>query len=713
LATLVLSTVGQALGGPVGGAIGALIGQSIDQGLLGGSRGPRLGDLSVQTSSYGTQVPRIYGTMRVAGSIVWATDLVEGSSAGGVKGQPDAPNYSVSLAVALSSRPINAIGRIWADGKLIRDPEGTFSVGTAFRLQVGSEDQGLDPFIGSTEGISNTPAYRGLALAVFENLELGEFGNRIPFLTFEVIADEGSAFVGAVLNDAARGAIDCTAAEQVDGYAAYGRSIRSAVGPLVDCFAIELVDDGLALRSPAGAGMAIPESDFGNSADAEAQPRTEREQLPASELPAALRLSYYDEARDFQAGEARASAGEQQGSEEQVDLPAVLGAGAAKSLAQRSLARRWTQRDKLTLRLPPKYLGLQPGSVVALPLAPVNWIVEQCRVDGFVVVAELRPSWKPAISLNAEPGRIPPNVAPGVADVSLTLFDLPQLFDQSSTQPTLILAASSPSPGWKSSGAEIVAGAQTSMTRTALRKSALGRTLGVLAAGEPYLVDDISSVEVELIDADQWLMSCDDDALVNGSNLAAIGGELIQFGEAVPVGPARFRLSRLLRGRTGTEWAAGGHSIGEAFVLIEADAVRPLELPDWAVGSQISARIPGGATEAATITATAESLRPPSPVNLAASFNGDGDLALSWVRRSRRGWAWLDEIDAPLGESREQYRVTLNGPLGSIDLTCATPGLTIIAGDLASLGSGTASIDVRQIGDFAASHPAQATINIA
>jgi outer membrane protein with glycine zipper len=35
MATLVLSTVGTALGGPVGGAIGALIGQSIDQQLLG------------------------------------------------------------------------------------------------------------------------------------------------------------------------------------------------------------------------------------------------------------------------------------------------------------------------------------------------------------------------------------------------------------------------------------------------------------------------------------------------------------------------------------------------------------------------------------------------------------------------------------------------------------------------------------------------------
>ena len=39
--------------------------------------GPRLGDLSVQTSSYGTPVPRIYGTMRVAGTVVWATELKE------------------------------------------------------------------------------------------------------------------------------------------------------------------------------------------------------------------------------------------------------------------------------------------------------------------------------------------------------------------------------------------------------------------------------------------------------------------------------------------------------------------------------------------------------------------------------------------------------------------------------------------------------------
>jgi len=179
LATLVLSTVGNALGGPVGGAIGALIGQSIDQQLLGSPRrGPRVGDLSVQSSSYGTQIPRVYGTMRVAGSVVWSTDLVEGEQTAGAKGQPDVTySYSVSFAVALSSRSAKSVRRIWADGKLLRGAAGDFKTSTDFRFYTGSEDQAIDPLIGSIEGIANTPAYRGLALAVFVRPTLANAGN--------------------------------------------------------------------------------------------------------------------------------------------------------------------------------------------------------------------------------------------------------------------------------------------------------------------------------------------------------------------------------------------------------------------------------------------------------------------------------------------------------------------------------------------------------
>ena len=131
MATLVLTVVGGIVGGPVGAAIGAAVGQQIDAQIFKpkGREGPRLADLKIQASTYGQQIPQLFGTMRVAGSVIWATDLIERrNKRGGGKGRPSTTEYSyaVSLAVALSSRPIRRIGRIWADGNLLRGSSGTF-----------------------------------------------------------------------------------------------------------------------------------------------------------------------------------------------------------------------------------------------------------------------------------------------------------------------------------------------------------------------------------------------------------------------------------------------------------------------------------------------------------------------------------------------------------------------------------------------------------
>ena len=60
MATLILTAVGTLIAGPIGGAIGALVGQQIDQEVFGPAArtGPRLKELVVQTSSYGTAIPR-------------------------------------------------------------------------------------------------------------------------------------------------------------------------------------------------------------------------------------------------------------------------------------------------------------------------------------------------------------------------------------------------------------------------------------------------------------------------------------------------------------------------------------------------------------------------------------------------------------------------------------------------------------------------------
>jgi hypothetical protein len=713
VATLVFSAVGTALGGPVGSAIGALIGQSIDQELLAPvRRGPRVGDLNVQTSSYGTQIPRIFGTMRVAGSVIWATDLVEQAAANGAKGQPDVTySYSVSLAVALSSRPANGVKRIWADGKLLRGAAGDFKVDTSFRFYDGSEDQAVDPLIGSVEGMSSTPCYRGLALAVFENLQLAEFGNRIPFLTFEIEADKIRPTLGSVLTDAAKGAIVCAAGETISGFAAYGSSVRDAVEPLVDSYGVELFDDGIALRQsidPIPTSISCDE--FGNSANDERGPQLQREQLPARSVPAALRLTYYDPNLDYQIGEARAAAVEVAGNEARQDLPVVLPAADAKSLAQQIVARSWGRRDKLTLQLPPKYLSLQPGNQLDLALSPALWTVTKTVVERYVVTVELRPSANGAIAVPAESGRIIPNHDVPTEAPYLALLDLPNVLEVSS-DPVLLLAASMPGAGWKPQTLDLEFAGQSLPIPAARAKSLLGHAMTVLADGPSDLVDAQNAVEVQLIDSDHWLTSCDDEALGAGQNLAAIGDELIQFGQATSLGEGRFQLKKLLRGRGGTEWAGSLHTAGEVFCVLSADTLRAVTLPSATIGAVVTVT-PRGDGDAVSTQFLGESVRPRSAVKLSAERQPNGDLMLAWVRRSRQGFAWIDEVDAPLGEAVERYRVTVTGASASVELEANEPRLTLAAATLESVGAGAAIVEIRQIGDLAVSRPSQITIAI-
>ena len=150
MATLVFSVVGTLVGGPLGGAIGALIGQQVDHAIIGSPHreGPRLKELAVTTSTYGAALPRHFGRMRVAGTIIWSTDLAEHrETQGGGKGRASTTtyNYTASFAVALGSRPIGRIGRIWADGNLLRGAAGDMKAAGTFRFHSSSIDRSRRP----------------------------------------------------------------------------------------------------------------------------------------------------------------------------------------------------------------------------------------------------------------------------------------------------------------------------------------------------------------------------------------------------------------------------------------------------------------------------------------------------------------------------------------------------------------------------------------
>ena len=254
MATLVLTTVGGIIGGPVGAAIGGILGQAVDRDVIfkpKDRQGPRLSDLSVQTSSYGWAIPRLFGMVRVAGSVIWSTDLIESSSTQhGGKGQPDTRtySYSVSFAVLLSARPIKAVKRIWADGNLLRGAGGDFKTATGFRLHLGGEDQAADPLIASAEGTAMTPAVRGSAYAVFENFQLADYGNRIPSLTFEVEADDGAVTAGAIAAVVSDGLVSGDGVDlPIGGFSAYGDSVRAVLDTLATASGAWFAPRGAAL----------------------------------------------------------------------------------------------------------------------------------------------------------------------------------------------------------------------------------------------------------------------------------------------------------------------------------------------------------------------------------------------------------------------------------------------------------------------------------
>ncbi|MGI8931723.1 MAG: phage tail protein, partial [Sphingomicrobium sp.] len=469
-------------------------------------------------------------------------------------------------------------------------------------------------------------------------------------------------------------------------------------------------DDGTRLL-PATPGPAIELSgdDLGYSAGGERADRMERTRTGVRSLPVALTLSYYDASRDYQTAQMRATIGEASGVHENSELAAVMSADFARALVEGELARRWAKRDLLTLRLPPRCIVIEPGSTVELASTPTLWTVEQCVIEAMVAVVQLRPAWSSVSAIAADPGRSVPSPDAVESAVTMAMFDLPDLGVEDSSSPALHLAAASPGGTWRPVPIEITAGGATSSGTSAARKSVLGSALTAIPPGQPHLLDLVNSVEVELVDGGQWLESRDDDALVMGSNLAALGSELIQFGTAVPMGVARFRLSRLLRGRRGTEWAMAAHAIGEPFALLQPGTLQRIGLMASLRGSVVEVRstrpIDAGAPAVSGV-AGGEALRPPAPAHLQAAQSPAGAITASWVRRSRDGWAWLDEIDAPLGEAQELYRVILEGPLASVEVETGATFVLFDAAQLAAVGTGSATLSVQQLGDLAASRPA-------
>lgn len=483
--------------------------------------------------------------------------------------------------------------------------------------------------------------------------------------------------------------IDVTdlAAETVRGYVINRQgSARSALEPLTRGYLFEGVESDWRLKFVRRGGSPvtqIPADDVGLIRGD--QEPIERPRDQEVELPSRVTVNFANPETDYQQDStpdqriiapARTQFAD---NNRTVELPIVFTDEEARRLAQRLLYTAWAERSKLRTSMTWAHLALDPTDIVEMQVGSdlLRLRLSEIEVGADLSIDILATQEDARSDVSAIPGGagggfIPQQVPSGFPTRYLPL-DLPLLFATDTSLQQFSRAY------WAMSGYDATwLGARLFLSRDQGQSySAIGQTLAQAAWGfvsgtlaDPGSVttwDESSTVDIKPIGGIDRFESATDAEVLGGANALAViraDGlvEIIQFVTATTIDAGTVRLSRLLRGRRGTDADANakGHGANEMVVLLEPGRVMtfPLPLDLINVTAQYRAETLGVPFEdAPTITdrRTGQDLVPYAPAHLRGSRDGGGNLTVSWVRRTRYNADGPTTDDVPLNEQLERY----------------------------------------------------------
>ena len=209
---VVLSVAGLALssGGFTGGfwwGVGSLL---LGNALSGAPQGQRIYDLKRQTSDGDWPIPLAFGHVRLAGNLIWCSDLKEEKKGGSKKkGTPSTYAYRQSGVVLFCEGPIKRFEKLSynADREYLWRWNGGDQKGLRFQeefangqstgvwhsqnkrtgspnglkaLLLGTDKQTVLPQLESVDGVGNVPAYNHRCCFLSHNESLADKGNQFP-----------------------------------------------------------------------------------------------------------------------------------------------------------------------------------------------------------------------------------------------------------------------------------------------------------------------------------------------------------------------------------------------------------------------------------------------------------------------------------------------------------------------------------------------------
>ena len=454
-------------------------------------------------------------------------------------------------------------------------------------------------------------------------------------------------------------------------------AIRSAIEPLQAAFPFDVLQAGYKIKFKPRGGTSVATV---SASELDARASNEKPGISIvnaremdSILPRRVALKYMDFDREYDIGEQYAERLNTDAiNVSALDMPLVMTAAEAAGNAEMLLYLYWLERYDISFSLPPSYSRLEPADVITVNASEGTYTLRLTAIN-YLSDGRLECSAKynsAAIyspTALGEAGTSTGTTLSVAGDTRFVLLDIPLMLDSTDT-PGFPAALCGYLAGWP--GGVLSRSDDAGQTWTVLQGfTAPGAVIGIasnaIGAGRYYMIDSASALTINIPSG--ALASVTEAQMLNGYNHFAYGAagrwEVIAAKNCTLQGDGSYILSDLLRGRFGSEWAAGLHVVGDDVVFLDPLKVAFLTSNLNSIGVSRTYRavtVGGSSGSEEDYTYTGVNLECLSPVYLNGNRHpSTNDWSLDWIRRTRVGGEWRDYVDATLGETAQSYEVDI------------------------------------------------------
>ncbi|RUO67984.1 hypothetical protein CWI73_03770 [Idiomarina piscisalsi] len=395
----------------------------------------------------------------------------------------------------------------------------------------------------------------------------------------------------------------------------------------------------------------------------------------AEEIPTELEIAYKSKDIDYEVSSqySRVTFASHT-KKQQVGLPLVLTDNQAAQISEIVLTAMWRERNNYEFAVPMKYIYLEVGDVVRVAEKTMRITQSEFSKNGIIEIkavadsASIYESNKQGVGSEETEARKPEeNGLPLVIPLDIP-SKTPNL-----DAPSITLAAYSTKENF--SGSAVVMSTDLGDSYQTIAnpgsQATVGITTNILQNANPYIFDDESSLTVR-VQPWQSLSSITDEEMIAGKNMAAIGKpgryEIIQFKDVQDNLDGTWTLTKLLRGRLGTEHLIDTHANKDIFVLLDDNVIEvPLDASLLEQDLLFNAKLPGKPIEESTsetITFKGLSSKPLDVVNIEVVDEDDGSKTVNFTPRVLVGGEWKQGAEVDISHLR--YIVEIEDEQGQL-----------------------------------------------